>query len=436
MQQATVNLFAEMGVQPESLQDDLALATADTIPPVSSIMFPTNGSTVFSGGQIVIFGNSTDDGGAVAGVQVSTDGFTWNNGDLNGTSWSYDWIPGWPGQAIIMSRAYDDVGNVESGGSMITVGIIDNPDTTTPPTEGPGGPILVISTALNPYSRYTVEILRTEGLNFFAAEDISDLSSDMLVNYQVVILGEMVLTDFQVMLLTNWTVAGGTLIAFRPDVKLASLLGLTPAIGSPLREGYILVDTSSGPGVGIVGETIQYHGEADLYVLINATAVAMLYSNATTATPYPAATSREVDVNGGKAIAFTYDLAKSVVYTRQGNPAWAGQKRDGQIPPIRSDDQFFSTNLTVEPHWIDFDKVEIPQADEQQRLLANAILLSNLNNNPLPRFWYLPRKLKAAIIMTGDNHGDYGMEPRFAQYVSQSIAGCSVDNWECVRATG
>ena len=45
---------------------------------------------------------------------------------------------------------------------------------------------------------------------------------------------------------------------------------------------------------------------------------------------------------GGQAAAFTYDLARSVVYTRQGNPAWAGQERDdGTSGPIRSDDLFF-----------------------------------------------------------------------------------------------
>ena len=43
---------------------------------------------------------------------------------------------------------------------------------------------------------------------------------------------------------------------------------------------------------------------------------------------------------GGQAAAFTYDLARSVVYTRQGNPAWAGDERDG-ITPKRSDDLFF-----------------------------------------------------------------------------------------------
>lgn len=42
---------------------------------------------------------------------------------------------------------------------------------------------------------------------------------------------------------------------------------------------------------------------------------------------------------GGQAATFTYDLARSVVYTRQANPAWAGQERDG-IAPKRSDDLF------------------------------------------------------------------------------------------------
>ena len=78
-------------------------------------------------------------------------------------------------------------------------------------------------------------------------------------------------------------------------------------------------------------------------------------------------TLRSVGSNGGQVAAFAYDLARSVVYTRQGNPAWAGQERDGEQPPIiRSDDLFF-------PDWIDLDKVQIPQADEQQRLLANLI---------------------------------------------------------------
>ncbi|HYQ91373.1 MAG TPA: Ig-like domain-containing protein, partial [Candidatus Competibacteraceae bacterium] len=140
-------------------------------------------------------------------------------------------------------------------------------------------------------------------------------------------------------------------------------------------------------------------------------------------------------VGTGQAAAFTYDLATSIVYTRQGNPAWATQERDG-YEPIRSDDKFYGNKTgEVKPDWVDLTKVAIPQADEQQRLLANLILTMNLNKKPLPRFWYFPRGKKAVVIMTGDDHGNNGTEGRFDRFKQQSPAGCSVANWECVRGT-
>ena len=50
---------------------------------------------------------------------------------------------------------------------------------------------------------------------------------------------------------------GGNLIAMAPDAQLAGLLGLT-AGGTALAEGYLLVDTTSAPGNGIVGQTMQF----------------------------------------------------------------------------------------------------------------------------------------------------------------------------------
>ncbi len=299
-----------------------------------------------------------------------------------------------------------------------------------PPTEGPGGPILVISSASNPFSRYPVEILRAEGLNEFYAMDVSQVTPAILNIYDVVILGEFSLSSYSsfVTELTTWVNAGGTLVALRPDAQLASLLGISPT-GITLSDKYLLINTTSGPGVGLVNETIQFHGPADLYTLNGATSLATFYSDAITPTINPAVTQILVGSNGGKAIAFTYDLAKSVVYTRQGNPAWINQKRDGAIDPIRADDMFF-------PDWIDFNKIAIPQADEQQRLLSNIIIKGNLHRKPMPRFWFLPKGLKAAIVMTGDNHGDGGMKSRFDTDISLSPAGCSVNDWECVRSTG
>jgi hypothetical protein len=348
-----------------------------------------------------------------------------------------------PSSPLLYSSTYTvevTTGMEDANGNALTAGQTWSFTTTAPPppppTEGPGGPILVISSTSNPFSRYTVEILRAEGLNEFAAMDLTQVTPAVLADYDVVVLGNIPLGAADVTMLSDWTNAGGTLVALRPDPQLAGLLGLVAAGGS-LSNGYLLVSTTSGPGVGIVGQTMQYHGTADFYTLDGATSVATLYSSASTATAYPAVTTHAVGSNGGHAIAFTYDLARSVVYTRQGNPAWAGQKRDGEIEPIRSDDQFFgNASFDPQPDWIDFSKIDIPQADEQQRLLANAILESNLHRKPLPRFWYLPKGLKAAIVMTGDNHGDYGMAPRFDIYRDQSPPGCSVDDWECVRATG
>jgi len=225
----------------------------------------------------------------------------------------------------------------------------------------------------------------------------------MLGAYDVVILGEMSLTAQQVTLLTNWVTSGGNLIAMRPDKKLATLLGLSDQ-SATLADGYLLVDTSSDPGSGIVGETIQFHGVADLYNVTTGTTVATIYSDADSQTSSPAVTLRSVGGNGGQAAAFAYDLARSVVYTRQGNPAWAGQDRDG-LPPARSDDLFFGASAEdPQPDWVNLDKVAIPQADEQQRLLANLIIQMNLDKKPLPRFWYFPRDHKAVVVMANDNH--------------------------------
>jgi hypothetical protein len=305
---------------------------------------------------------------------------------------------------------------------------------TAPPAlgQGPGGPILVVTAGQNPFTTYYSEILHAEGLNLFLVADIATVNASVLSAHEVVILGEMPLTPAQVTMFSDWVASGGNLIAMRPDKQLSPLLGLADA-ASALSDAYIRIDTSAAPGAGLVAETIQFHGTADLYTLSGATAVATLHSSATAATAHPAVSLRSAGPLGGHAAAFTYDLARSVVYTRQGNPAWAGQERDGAAP-IRSDDFFFGA-ATSQPDWIDFSKVAIPQADEQQRLLANLILHMNAGRRPLPRFWYLPRGLKAAVVMTGDDHGQGGTVARFSQFLSASAVGCSVENWECLRYT-
>lgn len=295
-----------------------------------------------------------------------------------------------------------------------------------------GRPILLITSAENPFSTYYAEILQNEGLNSFNVSDVGNLSSQLLTEHDLVLLGEVTLSAAQVTMLTDWVMAGGNLIAMRPDKQLSTLLGLTDA-GTVLADAYLLADTSRSPGNGIIGETIQYHGSADRYTLNGATSLAALYSNSTTATGNPAVTLH--NVGSGQAAAFTYDLARSVVYSHQGNPDWAAEERDG-YPPIRSDDKYFgNASGDSQADWIDLNKVAIPQADEQQRLLANLIITMNLGKKPLPRFWYLPHAYKAVVVMTGDDHGNAGTIGRFNQYEADSPSGCSIADWECVRGT-
>jgi hypothetical protein len=299
------------------------------------------------------------------------------------------------------------------------------------PASGPGGPILVVTNTRNKFSSYTNEILRAEGYNEFSTVDLAFLTtnSGLLGQYDIVILGQTSLSAAQVTMFTNWVNAGGDLIALRPDRKLAGLLGLATATPT-LANAYLRVNTAVAPGSGITDQTIQFHGSADRYTLAGATAVASLWTGPLTASVNPAVTMRAVGSAGGHAGMFAYDLGRSIVYTRQGNPAWIGQDRDGSAP-VRSNDLFQGSGST--PSWVNLGKMEIPQADEQMRLLAN--MLQYVSPAPLPHFWYFPKSAKAVVVSTGDDHGNNGTAGRFDLLSNASPSGCSVVQWTCLRST-
>jgi FlgD Ig-like domain len=296
----------------------------------------------------------------------------------------------------------------------------------------PGGPILVVTPATSDeFRNYVPEIMRGEGLNDFASASVNSLSPALLSSYDVVVLSRTPVSDAQAAMLTNWVSAGGNLIALRPDARLAPLLGISP-IGGTSDDANLSVDTSRAPGAGISSASLQYHGPADRYALAGATSVAGLSSGT------PAVTQRTV--GAGHAAAFAYDLSRSVVETRQGNPAWAGQERDSDaVGLVRADDMFFGNAASGVP-WLDLSRAAIPSADEQQRLLAN--LITETARTPIPRFWYLPNGNKAAVVLTGDDHGrgsagdaPSGTIQRFTENTSASSPGCSVIDWQCVRST-
>ena len=129
MRQATVNLFADMGMQPATLQPGLVAATQSTdfTPPTSVITAPVGG-VVSTGAPVTIIGTATDAGGGkVGGVEFSLDGgATWHPASGT-TSWSGKWLPNGPGVVTIKTRAVDDSGRLETPGPGITVNVVDNP---------------------------------------------------------------------------------------------------------------------------------------------------------------------------------------------------------------------------------------------------------------------------------------------------------------------
>src|SRR5258708_32497185 len=91
------------------------------------------------------------------------------------------------------------------------------------PNQGPGGPILVITSPTSTFGKYYAEILRTEGLNAFAVADIGTVTAATLNAYDVAVLAPATLTAAQVTIFTNWGNAGRNIISLDPDSQLTTL---------------------------------------------------------------------------------------------------------------------------------------------------------------------------------------------------------------------
>jgi Domain of unknown function (DUF4082)/Cadherin-like domain/Bacterial Ig domain len=126
VQQVMVNVFADMGVQPQTLQTNLVAASASTdhTPPVSTISTPASGASLVQQQAVTISGTAGDVDGLVAVVEVSTDGGTTWHPATGTTNWTYTWWPLQPGTFTIMSRAVDDSLNMETPAAGATVSII------------------------------------------------------------------------------------------------------------------------------------------------------------------------------------------------------------------------------------------------------------------------------------------------------------------------
>src|SRR6516225_1628336 len=125
VQQSMVNLFADMGVQPGTLQASLVLAQAssDHTSPTAVITSPSGGTNVIQGQTVTITGTASDVGGSVAVIEVSTDGgATWHPA-AGTTNWSYTWQAAGPGTDVIEARAIDDSANLQLSPATVSVNV-------------------------------------------------------------------------------------------------------------------------------------------------------------------------------------------------------------------------------------------------------------------------------------------------------------------------
>jgi hypothetical protein len=143
MQQATMNMLADMQTFPTTLQSGLVMpaASTDTIAPTAVITSPVAGASLANGSQLTVTGTATDAGGGrVAGIEVSIDGgTTWH--PASGTStWTYTGILPGTGSVNIKARATDDSSNTQTAPASVGVtvncpcSIFGNASPTVPST--------------------------------------------------------------------------------------------------------------------------------------------------------------------------------------------------------------------------------------------------------------------------------------------------------------
>ncbi|MGD0005974.1 MAG: hypothetical protein ABSE06_17305 [Anaerolineaceae bacterium] len=255
-------------------------------------------------------------------------------------------------------------------------------------------PILILIDPDSPdrFGSYTGEILKAEGFNSFQVRHPHEITLELLNQHDIVVLTECELTTSQAAILRAYINEGGRLIAFRPEKKIKDIFGISDS-GCVVEDGYLRLEPGTPVQEGLTLETMQIHGVADGCTLTatGASSLATLFSDSATPTLYPAVVSHTY--GKGKTVAFAYNLPRNIVFTRQGNPAWACQERDG-ILGIRAAEMYLG--------WVDTSKNHFNQADMQMQLLSHLIEELTQDRKPLARLWYFPSYNKCLVTLTDD----------------------------------
>jgi hypothetical protein len=268
-------------------------------------------------------------------------------------------------------------------------------------------PILLITDSRdsNTFAPYVSEILKAEGIFSFESLDAAHIpvTDNLLQKYDFVLTAtNNASLDSNRSVLASYLASGGRLLMLFPSPAFDSLLGVRSA-GETLHDGYITIDSSHHYGSGLTHSPLQFFGSARALLSVSSIPLARLQKTKEGSEQYVGAGLNSV--GRGTAAFFAFDLGRSVVITRHGKPEQrklpAQQDADG-------DGMFKTTDLFY--HTFDYSNRSIPQADEQQKLLAKLVVLPLKNKLPIPRIWYFPKAHSSIALLTGDGHGPYHLD--------------------------
>jgi hypothetical protein len=124
MQQATVNLLADTGIQPGTVQSGLAIATASAhSTPISQITFPAHSGSPSTGSAVTVTEKAANSSGEVVDVEVSTNGGATRDRSPGRRELELRLDCGSPGSARTESRAVMTVEPLETLSARRTVTI-------------------------------------------------------------------------------------------------------------------------------------------------------------------------------------------------------------------------------------------------------------------------------------------------------------------------
>jgi hypothetical protein len=272
---------------------------------------------------------------------------------------------------------------------------------------GPGAkvPILILSRQHN-FGTYIGEILKAEGFSEFMIDSLNSgrITRSYLQQFDLVVLADQKSDRRTTDIICHYAGKGGNIIAIDPVDELSDLFGLGGDNGK--GDGvFFAIDTASETGNSLTGKPIQLHVPYQEYSPGNGKAVAWFCNKLSGRNNFPAVVKH--NYGAGRTAAFLYNLPENIVLTRQGNPIFAGEEKDG-IPGLRAMDLFTDG-------WVESSNNTLNQADQQMSLLSHLIEEMASCKKPLPRIWYFPDTLKCLVTLTNDGEfrGENDFEPQF-----------------------